>query len=154
MMNLDTVVKELIKEIPEIKPFYDRILKQWQGEELIPHIIFEDVLNSYLINLLEINENKELISRIFNYLEKITSCEYKKIQDTLTYLGYDKTILAKSQEYMGTETKKISYKIEKVLGKIMDIKEFWNAVHKQNAEKLKTFFKDTAYRNKYLLNYN
>jgi len=29
----------------------------------------------------------------------------------------------------------------------MDIKEFWNAVLKQNAEKLKTFFKDTAYVN-------
>jgi ketosteroid isomerase-like protein len=29
----------------------------------------------------------------------------------------------------------------------MDIKEFWNAVLKQNSEKLKTFFKDTAYVN-------
>lgn len=29
----------------------------------------------------------------------------------------------------------------------MNIKEFWNAVLKQEAEKLKTFFKDTAYIN-------
>lgn len=29
----------------------------------------------------------------------------------------------------------------------MDIKEFWNAVLKQDAEKLKTFFKDIAYVN-------
>lgn len=29
----------------------------------------------------------------------------------------------------------------------MDIKAFWNAVLKQDAEKLKTFFKDTAYVN-------
>ncbi|MFA9378368.1 MAG: nuclear transport factor 2 family protein [Lachnotalea sp.] len=29
----------------------------------------------------------------------------------------------------------------------MDIKGFWNAVLKQDAEKLKTFFKDTAYVN-------
>lgn len=29
----------------------------------------------------------------------------------------------------------------------MDIKEFWNAVLKQDAEKLKTFFKETAYIN-------
>ena len=29
----------------------------------------------------------------------------------------------------------------------MDIKVFWNVVLKQNAEKLKTFFKDTAYVN-------
>ena len=29
----------------------------------------------------------------------------------------------------------------------MDIKEFWNTVFKQDAEKLKTFFKDTAYVN-------
>lgn len=29
----------------------------------------------------------------------------------------------------------------------MDIKKFWNAVLKQDAEKLKTFFKDTAYVN-------
>ena len=29
----------------------------------------------------------------------------------------------------------------------MDIKEFWNAVLKQDAERLKTFFKETAYVN-------
>ena len=29
----------------------------------------------------------------------------------------------------------------------MDIKEFWNAVLKQEAEKLRSFFKDTAYVN-------
>lgn len=29
----------------------------------------------------------------------------------------------------------------------MDIREFWNAVLKQDAEKMKTFFKDTAYVN-------
>lgn len=109
MMNFDTVVKELIKEIPEIKPFYNSVLKQWHGEEPVPHIIFEDVLNPYLINLLKIDEDKELISRIFAFLEKMATCDYTKVQDVLKYLGYDKTILAKSQKYMGKETKKICY---------------------------------------------
>jgi hypothetical protein len=117
--NYNTVNKELIKEIPEIIPFYEKELEGWRGEEEEKYSIFKDILNPYLINLLEINENKELISRIFDFLEKIAISNYKKVQDALRYLAYDKTILAKSQKYIGKETKKISYKIEKVLGKIM-----------------------------------
>jgi hypothetical protein len=118
-MNNNTVDTKLLKEISEIKLFYYKKLERYHGEEPKRHIIFEDVLNPYLVNLLEIDEDRELISRIFDFLEKIAISNYKKVQDALRYLAYDKTILAKSQKYIGKETKKISYKIEKVLGKIM-----------------------------------
>jgi hypothetical protein len=36
----------------------------------------------------------------------------------------------------------------------MDIKEFWSAVLKQDADKLKTFFKETAYVNWHCTNEN
>lgn len=32
-MDYKTLDKELIKEIPEIKPFYDEELELWDGEE-------------------------------------------------------------------------------------------------------------------------
>lgn len=118
-INNNTVETKLLKEIPEIKPFYYKKLEMYHGEEPERHIIFEDVLNPYLVNLLKIDENRELISRIFYFLEKIATSDYNKVQDVLRYLGYDMTILSKSQKYMGKETKKITHEIEKVLGKLM-----------------------------------
>ncbi|BCZ47995.1 hypothetical protein psyc5s11_40620 [Clostridium gelidum] len=118
-INNNTVEIKLLKEIPEIKPFYYKKLEMYHSEEPQRHIIFEDVLNPYLVNLIKIDEDRELISRIFNFLEKIATSYYNEVQDVLRYLGYDMTILSKSQKYMGKETKKITHDIEKVLGKLM-----------------------------------
>jgi|GEM_PF-780548 len=123
VMNYSTVDIELIREIPEIKPFYDEELESWDEEIPGQHIIFGNVLDPYLINLLEINEDKELLGRIFDFLEKMATCSYVKVQDVLgatvlERLGDDKTILKKAQEYMGKETKKMSYEVEKGWGRI------------------------------------
>lgn len=115
----DVVEAELIEEIPEIESFYYNKLVRCVDKKPKKNIIWEEVLNSYLVNLLATNEDEELIQRIFDLLEKKAVCEHKKMYDLLRYLGYDEAILKKSKRYMGEETKKICNETEKVLGKVM-----------------------------------
>lgn len=121
-MDYNTLDKELIREIPELKLFYDEELELWDGEEPGQHIIFGNVLNPYLINLIETNKNQELIKRIFDFLEKMACSDNELVQEVLgctvlERLGDDNMVLTKSKEYMGKETKIISSKIQKGLGR-------------------------------------
>lgn len=75
-------------------------------------------MNPYLINLLETNENRELIKRIFDFLEKMACCDNILVHEVLgctvlERLGDDNVVLTKSKEYMRKETKVISSEIQK-----------------------------------------
>ena len=116
VMNFDTVDKYLMKEFPELKPFYEKELRQWHEwneGELDAFTVFGDVLNPYFVNLLKINEDKDVINRIFDFLEKMATCDDDSVKElllefsVLKELAKDNTILTNSKEYMGKETKRI-----------------------------------------------
>lgn len=121
-MYWDALAKELIEKIPELKPFYNRELKEWD-EFPGNHNIFGNVLNPFLIKLLE-EENHELLKkRIFNFLEAMAQSEDVKIQEVLTVtvlerLGDSKDILIKAKRYMGEKTILFCEEIERWLGRI------------------------------------
>lgn len=115
-MDYNTLDIELIKEIPEIKQYYDEELESWD-EKPGQHNIFGNVLNPFLIELLRINKNSDLIKRIFYFLEKMAVCNDLLVREVLgctvlERLGDDKVILQKAVKYMGEKTKKMSSEIE------------------------------------------
>ena len=81
-MEYNNLDKELINDVPEIKWLYDEELKLWD-EDPGQHIIFGDVFNPYLINLLKSNENNSLIRKLFVFLEKMANCNDILVQEVL-----------------------------------------------------------------------
>ncbi|MFW6377260.1 MAG: DUF7674 family protein [bacterium] len=118
-MDYNNLSNCLLIEIPEIKEMYEEELKLWD-EYPGNHNIFGDVVNPYLIDLLNENNDKKLLKRIFSFLEKMANSKDVKVQEVLTVtvlerLGDDKKILSKSYEYMEKETKQFSVEVEKWL---------------------------------------
>ncbi|WP_391557912.1 hypothetical protein [Robertmurraya sp.] len=136
MMNLtyNNIVQEMLKIIPQLQPLYDKELEElWQEEGLIlPHIAFGDILNPFLISLLQkpqelTKDDEKLLSKIFNFLENMALSEDVKIQEVVSVtvmarIGDDISILKNALKYMGNETKKLSRKIEEYYGRKDNVK--------------------------------
>jgi hypothetical protein len=121
-MTYETLVEELLRNIPEVKPMYDKEIEWWDGNGPGPHNIFGDVLNPYLINLLKQDEDIILLKKIFHLLESMAKSEDVLVQEVLECtilerLGDDRIILEKARKYMGKASQKMSNDIEKGLGR-------------------------------------
>lgn len=121
-MNYQTVVEELTKEVTEIVPLYTSELELWGNEDPGPHNIFGNVFNPFLIKLLNENNDIELLSRIFLFLEKMAGCEDVMVRDLLgatilERLGDDGMILDIATSYMGIQTSKMSDEVERGWGR-------------------------------------
>jgi hypothetical protein len=67
------VNKALIEAVPELRDRYEREIAGW-GEEMGPHVIYGDVLNPYLVQLLDAPEdpgNTDILRRVFDFLERL-----------------------------------------------------------------------------------
>jgi len=115
---------ELIEEFSDIKQAYIE-QEEWYKKDLstLPHIIFGDLFNPWLISLLK-NErgNKDELQHAFAYLEKLANDEDADVQNVIQVtvmeqLGDDKKILRKSYKYMGKRTRQLSDLAEKMIGR-------------------------------------
>jgi hypothetical protein len=66
----------LVRALPELKPRYDEETAAW-GEEMGPHVIYADLLNPYLAELLskEDEESHAALARVFAFLEAMLAHE-------------------------------------------------------------------------------
>lgn len=115
-MTKDTLVSEMLRHIPELTPLYDNDMEWWwEGEESLLHNIVGDVLNNYLVELLDRNDNQELLIRIFKFLEMMATSEDDDVVNVLVvtvleFIGDSKKILRTAYWYMGEQTRKWSVK--------------------------------------------
>ncbi len=121
-MKYDELTNLLIKEIVELKSVYEQELEWWDGQSPGAHNIFGDVLNPYLIELLNENREKTKLKKIFKFLEEMANSEDELLKEVLACtvlerLGDDKAILEIAKRYMGESSRKISCEIEKGLGR-------------------------------------
>lgn len=121
-LNETNAIELLLESIPEIKQLYNEEINWWDGEFPGLHNIFGNVLNPYLTKLLSEDENTELLKRIFDYIENMATSDDKYVHNVLDvtileYLDDDKNIRETSLKYMGTNTKEISKKIDRRLGR-------------------------------------
>ena len=121
LLNKENIVTTMLEVIPEIRPQYEKELEWW--DEGLPHIVFGDVLNPYIINLLKTDKKEEVLERIFDFLEHMANSNNIYVQEVLVTtvlerLGDEKAVLKKAKElYMGEQTKRLSDDIEKAIGR-------------------------------------
>ncbi len=61
--------EKLIEALPELRPKYSAMLECWGDKKPGQHIVYGDILNPYLKELLEKGYTSERLEVIFNFLE-------------------------------------------------------------------------------------
>ncbi|MBD2185315.1 hypothetical protein H6S82_09850 [Planktothrix sp. FACHB-1355] len=121
-IKFDNLGEHLVTAIPELRSQYESELEWWGDEQSGAHIIFGDILNPYLISLLELGDREDTIKRIFAFLEQLANHEDTQIQEVVAVtvcerLGDNKNLLAKARQYMGNTTLCFSDQIEEFWGR-------------------------------------
>lgn len=118
-VTYDRLSNELIKVAPELRAQYEEELRWWGDETPGPHIIYGDVLNPYLISLLEADDesNEEVLRRIYGFLEALANHDDERVQEVVAVtvcerLGASKELLERAHRYMGPKTRQLSDEIE------------------------------------------
>ncbi len=75
-MTYWTLVDDLLQAIPEVEPLLHEELDRWPDILDLPHIVFGDVLNLFVIELLSDSPaNGEILQRIFAFFEEMAISE-------------------------------------------------------------------------------
>ncbi|HAJ64268.1 MAG TPA: hypothetical protein DCP31_37725 [Cyanobacteria bacterium UBA8543] len=121
-IKLNNLGDKLVEAIPELQPQYLAELEWWGEDKPGVHIIFGDILNPYLISIINTDYQQESLIRIFDFLEKLANHENKQIQEVVALtvcerLGDEPEILLKARQYMGRKTLEMSHEIERFWGR-------------------------------------
>ena len=124
-MKYETLIESIIENIPELKESAENKKQCWyQGEDEYPlvYIFLGDVLNPFLVELLNNMDNEKLIDRIFEFFETMAQSEDINIREALTagtleVLGDDKERLRKARAFMRLNALLLSHEIEMSWGR-------------------------------------
>ena len=121
-MIYDTIVKDLINNLPELNKAYEKEVEWWDGAEPSPHNFFGDIVTPFLIDLLNEGGKEEIVRRIFKFFTEMASSQDIKIQEVLAYsvleqLGDDNELLARAYPFMSDDVKKLSKEAENFWGR-------------------------------------
>ncbi len=121
-ITFENMAEKLIEVVPELRCQYESELEWWGDEQPGTHIIFGDVLNPYLICLLESGNQEAIMVRIFAFLEELASHEDTRVQEVVAVtvcerLGDDSKVIEKARRYMGKKTLSLSNEIEDFWGR-------------------------------------
>lgn len=103
---------ELLRRFPELRAAYEEE-RRWVGDSLdSPHVAYGDLLNPYLVSLLEAGGNELTLEGIFRFVEELASDPDVRVQNVaavtvIEYLIADKSWLAAAEPYMGSATRKL-----------------------------------------------
>ena len=114
-LTYEDLSERLVTTLPELQRAYDELLSWSRDGKPGPHVVYGDVLNPYLITLLETHsdEEYEVLRRIFDFLEVLANHEDKLVRqvaavtvlERLWGLG-DRWKVA--QTFMGPETRRLA----------------------------------------------
>lgn len=98
----------LVEAVPELRGRYEEEVEAW-GEEMGPHVIYGDVLNPYLAQLLDAPADRkadEQLRRVFGFLEELLAHpdpEFADVARTTVAedLESDPALLERARLYMG-----------------------------------------------------
>ena len=121
MLNYDNLVQQMLEAVPEIRPYYEKEL-EWWNDEILPHVVFGDVINPYVISLLKNCENMDVLQKTFQFFEMMANCLDERVANVLGVtvlerIGDEPDVLDQAVEFMGKKTKEISDEIEKFWGR-------------------------------------
>jgi 2-hydroxy-3-keto-5-methylthiopentenyl-1-phosphate phosphatase len=98
ILNKENIIQKTLESILETQPLFKKEL-EW-CDEITPHIFFGDVLDPYIIKLLNKNVNQNELKAIFDFFEQMASSNDLYVQQVLATtvlerLGDDDLVLKK-----------------------------------------------------------
>ena len=121
-ITFDNMSYKLIEAIPELQQECAEDLQYWINHMNMAHIIYGDVLNPFLITLLESGKREELLKRIFTFLEVLANHDDVRVREVVAATvcerlgGHKEELLEKARAYMGPKTLQIVAKLEEYWG--------------------------------------
>ena len=119
-LQFENISDLLLEQIPELKPVYEA-KEQFSGKRFGPHVVYGDILNPVLVQLIESRDNDDLLARMFRFLELLATKGTRDVQDVVRvtvceYLGKNQRWLTVAREFMGPQTLDLSEQIQRQWG--------------------------------------
>ncbi|MEW4425861.1 hypothetical protein AB1I68_00030 [Paenibacillus pabuli] len=133
-LNYKNVVHKMRRLSPVLNTLYIKELNElWTEEgEIPPHVAFGNILNPYLINLLQANHEltkgeEKLLDMIFGFIEQMALSNDGDVRNVVSVtvmarLGDDSTVLTNALKYLGEQTQVLSKEIEASYGRSGNLK--------------------------------
>lgn len=83
MIAYSELTQRLLEIVPELRPAYERELQSWAGSQPGQHVVFGDLLTPYLLSLLESGRDREVLERVFGFLEVLANHPEKIVQEVV-----------------------------------------------------------------------
>ncbi|MCY3623706.1 MAG: hypothetical protein OXH68_18610 [Gammaproteobacteria bacterium] len=71
---------KMVEEFPELEDAYRKELEWWSPDEPGPHVVYGNLLNPYIIRLLESEDSPETVQRAFDLVETLLAHEDVYVQ--------------------------------------------------------------------------
>lgn len=114
-ITYDDLSEALIGVVPELQEKYAAILQEWGEGSPGQHVVYGDLLNSYIPALLEMRGPKDAVQRIFTFLEELANHEDERVQEVVaaTVLEYLDAygFLPRAWSYMREATRRLALNI-------------------------------------------
>lgn len=116
IIRYETVSDALIEFLPELHEAYQSHINWWGSQLPGPHVVYGDILNPYIDELLRAKDETTL-RRVFDFIERLSLSDDKRVQDLVAvtvceHLGNDNQRLRDAIRYMGDATLKHCHDVE------------------------------------------
>ena len=121
-MNRCSMVPRMLRVIPDLREACDGLVEWYGGDVPGPHVVFGDVLDPYLVELLTADRQDAALVAAFSLLEEMATSTDVAVQEVLATtvlerLGDDRAILERARRYMGPATRRLSEEVERGWGR-------------------------------------
>ena len=116
MFKYEDLSDKLMEVVPELRPAYEKELAWWGDDQPGQHVVYGDVLNPYLISLLESGDNPETLRRIFDLLEKMANHPDVLVQQVVAVTVCEQLTdreewITEAWPYMGSKTRELAKEV-------------------------------------------
>ena len=129
-LTLETINSALFSAVPELSELvrsvfgsYYELCKTSPDQNPEPYLIFEDVVQRLIFDLLETNENETLLTRIFGFFEDMANSRDPNVSRDLLGIAileplvYEKAKIRAAWKFMGPKMKELAAVEAKIQGR-------------------------------------
>lgn len=112
-LEYEQLPDRLVQDVPELAAPYEEYLRWLNGGQPLPHIVFGDLLNPYLISLLSANGDSTRLGPVFRLLEELSAHEDHRVRGVAAFTVFERLIgeglLGRAWRYMGDASRGLAF---------------------------------------------